>query len=225
MTKESSGRSRTIIDLSHPLSSATPAFPGDPSPEITVFDSTAASTPTERHLNCSHLAMSVHCGTHMDAPFHFFGDGTTIDAIALDTCIGEALLVRIAPTRHRGTIDREHLAPYEAQLRNCPRVVLDLGWCHRFGTAEYFTDHPVIAGPAAQLLVDCGVKLVGVDTPSVDRRPFPAHLALLGAGVLIVENLTNLEAIPGDRFELVVVPLAIEGRDGSPVRALAIVYE
>ena len=76
----------------------------------------------------------------------------------------------------------------------------------------------MITGPAARLLVDCGVQLVGVDTPSVDRSPFEAHLALLGNDVLIVENLTNLDAIPGENFELVAVPLAILGRDGSPVR-------
>jgi kynurenine formamidase len=188
-----------------------------------VLDSTAASTQGDRHLNCSQLAMSVHCGTHMDAPFHFFGDRTTIDRVALDVCLGDATLLRIPAEQHQGLIEPKHLLPYEARLRDCTRVVLDLGWSHRFGGDGYFSEHPSITGAAAQLLVDCGVKLLGVDTPSVDRPPFEAHLALLGAGVLIVENLTNLAAIPGDRFELVAVPLAIVGRDGSPVRALAII--
>ena len=217
------GKAVRIIDLSHPLSPATPAFPGDPPLAIDVLDSTTATTPGQRHLNCSRLAMSVHCGTHMDAPFHFFGEGVTIDRVALDTCIGECLLVRLPAEVHRGTVSREVLTPHEAQLRTCPRVILDLGWHGRFGSEGYFAEHPVISGEAAQLLVDCGVRLLGVDTPSVDRPPFPAHLVLLGAGVLIVENLTNLGPIPGDRFELVATPLAIVGRDGSPVRALAIV--
>jgi kynurenine formamidase len=65
------------------------------------------------------------------------------------------------------------------------------------------------------------VELLGVDMPSVDQAPFPAHKVLLGAGVLIVENLTNLEAIGADRFELIVLPLKLMGRDGSPVRAIA----
>jgi kynurenine formamidase len=218
-------RPRTIIDLTHPMSSATPAFPGDPPLEITVLDSTSASTPGQRHLNCSRLAMSVHCGTHMDAPFHFFGDGVTIDRVPLDFCMGPALLARIGPEAHHGTIDLTHLTPFESRIRACPRLVLDLGWHHRFGREGYFSEHPVISGPAAQRLVDLGVKLLGVDTPSVDRSPFPAHLALLGAGVLIVENLTNLAAIPGDHFELFAVPLPISARDGSPVRALALVEE
>ena len=64
---------RTIIDLSHALSDATPPFPGDPPPKITVLDSTdTVSQAGERHLNVGHLATCIHCGTHMDAPFHFF---------------------------------------------------------------------------------------------------------------------------------------------------------
>jgi kynurenine formamidase len=215
---------RRIFDLSHPLSAATPAFPGDPPPEIRIFDSTELSNEDgTRHLNCSHLAMSLHCGTHMDAPFHFFGDRATIDQIPLDRTMGKALLVRLPWDVDGMTIEATHLAGYESRLRATRRAIFNTGWHHRWGRENYFTGHPVITGPAAQLLVEWGVQLVGVDTPSVDRPPFEAHLALLGGDVLIVENLTNLDAIPGDEFELVAAPLAIVGRDGSPVRALAIV--
>lgn len=69
--------------------------------------------------------------------------------------------------------------------------------------------------------MNSGVHLVGLDTPSVDLPPFPAHLVLLGKGVVIVENLRNLDVIPQDVFELIVLPLKIAGRDGSPVRAIA----
>lgn len=213
-----------VIDLSHPLSAATPAFPGDPWPEITVFDSTdRASTDGRRHMNCSHLAMSLHCGTHMDAPFHFFGDGHTIDQVALDRTMGAATVIRLPYEQFGPTIEPEHLSPYESQLRATRRVLLNTGWHHRWGQDNYFTEHPLITGPAAQLLVDYGVQLVGVDTPSVDRAPYPAHLVFLGNGLLIVENLTNLDAIHDDMVLFIATPLAIVGRDGSPVRALAIV--
>jgi arylformamidase len=214
---------RQTIDLSHPLGPETPVFPGDPPLEIRVFDSANNSTAGERHLNCSHLAMSLHCGTHMDAPFHFFQDRATIDRIPLDRCSGPALLVRLPHEQHGLVIDANHLARFEPRLRSTARVVFNTGWHHRWGADDYFTAHPVITGAAARFLVDCGVTLVGVDTPSVDRDPFEAHLALLGHDVLIVENLTNLDAIPGDVFHLVALPLAIIGRDGSPVRAAAIV--
>lgn len=214
---------RHVIDLSHPLSADTPAFPGDPPPEIRIFDSTAAkSTAGERHLNCSHLAMSLHCGTHMDAPFHFFQDGTTIDRVPLDRCTGEALLVRLPYPTHGLAIDAQHVAPFEQQIRSTKRVVFNTAWHHRWRGDNYFSEHPVITGRAARFLAACGVTLVGVDTPSVDRAPFEAHLAFLGNDVLIVENLTNLDAIPGDVFHLIALPLAILGRDGSPVRAVAV---
>jgi kynurenine formamidase len=218
------GSERRIIDLSHPLGADTPAFPGDPAPEVRILDSTHwTSDDGRRHLNCSQIATSVHCGTHMDAPFHFFGDRATIDRVPLERTTGPALMVRLPWTTHGGVIDAAHLAPVAPRLRRFERVVFNTLWHRRWGEADYFTEHPVITGEAAQLLVDCGVRLVGVDTPSVDRAPFPAHLVLLGNDVLIVENLTNLEAIGGDEFELVATPLAIAGRDGSPVRALAIV--
>ncbi len=216
--------SRRIIDLSHPLGVETPAFPGDPPLVVRILDSTTTpSSAGERHLNCSHLSMSLHCGTHMDAPFHFFQDGATIDRVALDTCIGPALVVRLPPEVHNGVIDAKLLARFEPWLRAFPRVALNTSWHHRWGADDYFTAHPLITADGARLLVECGVRLVGVDTPSVDRPPFDAHLVLLGAGVLIVENLTNLDAIPGGEFELIVTPLAIVGRDGSPVRAVAVV--
>ncbi len=213
---------RRIIDLSHPLSPQTPAFPGDPALEIRILDSaTTPSTDKERHLNSSHLAMGLHCGTHMDAPFHFFQDAATIDRVALERCIGPAHLIRLSPDVR--TIEVEHLTSHEAPLRATRRAILNTAWHHRWGAENYFSEHPVISGDAARWLVDCGVFLVGVDTPSVDRPPFAAHVALLGAGVLIVENLTNLDAISGDMFQLLATPLKILGRDGSPVRALAIV--
>ncbi len=213
---------RTIIDLSHPLSESTPAFPGDPAPRITIFDATdRPSESGERHLNCSHLALSVHCGTHMDAPFHFFGDATTIDRVPLEITIGPAVLVRLPWQQNGLTIDERHIAPYAERLRELKRIVINTLWHHRFGQDDYFTAHPVITGAAAKLMMDCGVRLVGVDTPSVDRPPYEAHLAILGSGAVIVENLTNLDALSGDEFELIATPLAILGRDGSPVRALA----
>ena len=213
---------RTIIDLSHPLSESTPAFPGDPAPRITIFDATdRPSESGERHLNCSHLALSVHCGTHMDAPFHFFGDATTIDRVPLEITIGPAVLARLPWQQNGLTIDERHIAPYAERLRATPRIVINTGWHHRFGHGRLFYCPPLDHRRGRE--VDDGLRraLVGVDTPSVDRPPYEAHLAILGSGAVIVENLTNLDALSGDEFELIATPLAILGRDGSPVRALA----
>jgi kynurenine formamidase len=215
---------RRVIDLAHSLRAGMPVYPGDPPVSLTVLDSTATpSQAGERHLNVSQLHAGLHAGTHMDAPFHFLEGGRTIDRVALERCAGSALRVTLPAGLHRGHIEADHLIDRRDQIAAVRRVVLNTGWYHRWGAPEYFTEHPVLSGGAAQFLVDCGVELVGVDTPSVDLPPYPAHLTLLGNDVLIVENLTNLDAIPSDVFELVALPLRIDGRDGSPVRAVALV--
>jgi kynurenine formamidase len=157
----------------------------------------------------------------MDAPFHFFGEGHPIDRVPLEQCVGPAVLIRL-PHHGAGTqITKEDLMGYCDALCETRKVVLNTGWYRRWGDHAFFVEHPVIAGEAAEFLVECGVHLVGVDMPSVDRYPFDAHVALLGHGAVIVENLTNLDAIGGERFYLVALPLKIIGRDGSPVRAIA----
>lgn len=214
-----------LIDLSHPISELTPPFPGDPAVEITVLQQTAESEDRPRKsLNCSRLAMCVHCGTHLDAPFHFFGNGRTIDQVSLDACIGPAVRVRLfdgADSARSKVIEAADLAPHAQAMRQYRRALFETGWDSRWRQPDYFHQHPVFSRAAARLIVECGVLLIGVDFPSVDQRPNEAHLELLGNGVLILENLTNLDRLPDGEFELIAGPLALSGRDGSPVRALA----
>lgn len=216
-----------MIDLTHPLGVETPAFPGDPPVAVEILDSTDfPGDGATRHLNSSRLSVCTHCGTHMDAPFHFFSGGCPIDQVPLQACVGPAVLVPLRGSPSSASplvIDAVQLQPWEAEIRAARRVVLYTGWCERWQLDDYFTDHPVLTGEAAQFLVNCGALLLGVDFPSVDRPPFPAHLVLLGNGVVIVENLTNLAALPGRGFELIALPLPLSGRDGSPVRAVAVV--
>jgi kynurenine formamidase len=214
---------KQFVDLSHPLTAETPPFPGDPAVEIRVLDATdQADDQPRQHMNCSRLSMCVHCGTHMDAPFHFFGNGATIDRIDADVFVGEALMVSFGELPAKYAIDVADLTADAERIAGHPRLVFNTGWYRRWRQGEeYFTDHPVITRAAAELLVAWGVRLLAVDFPSVDRPPHPAHLALLGHGVVIVENLTNLHHVTADRFHLIAVPLPLVGRDGSPVRALA----
>ena len=213
---------KRMVDLSHAIGPATPVFPGDPPVDITVVESTQDPPLSERRrLNCSRIGLIVHVGTHMDAPFHFFEAGETIDRVPLDRCVGPAVLVDLRHLRAGEEIGREHLQTHAKQLTETGKAVLHTGWSKHWGKEEYFSEHPRISAEGAQFLIDCGVHLIGVDTPSVDRPPFPAHLALLGSGILIVENLTNLAAIEDEVFQLHVLPLKIAGRDGSPVRAIA----
>lgn len=211
-----------IIDLTHRLDENTPPFPGDPP----LAWETAVGLPLSQEggsprLLTSSVRMCLHCGTHMDAPSHFFPDATAIDLIALEAVVGPAALLRIeAPAR--GEIQSEQLEPFETLLRGAGRALLNTGWHQHWRKSDYFTGHPVIGRAAARFLIQCGVRLVGIDAPSVDRPPHEAHLELLGNGVLILENLANLDAIGAERFLLISLPLKLAGRDGSPVRAVAV---
>jgi kynurenine formamidase len=210
------------VDLSYRLDPTTPVFQDYPPVQIQVLESTRYTRPDGRRaLNSSRVSIGIHCGTHMDAPFHFFEDGRTVDQIPLHQCVGPALLIDLGNALGDGQIKTHHLSSYRDKLRDLRKVIFQTGWSDQWGRPEYFTNHPVIAPEAGQLLVESGVHLVGVDMPSVDRPPFPVHLALLGSGSIIIENLTNLSGIQTKTFQLVVLPLKITGRDGSPVRAIA----
>jgi arylformamidase len=217
---------RMMVDLTHAISSDTPVFPGDAPVSIEVIEASQEHTGQDqtagrRSLNVGRVAITLHTGTHMDAPFHFFDSGRTIDCVPLDHCIGPAALVDVRGVEAGGPVDLENVPGLRERLRSIPKVVLRTDWWKRWGQDGYFTDHPVLTADAAQFLVDSGVHLVGVDMPSVDLPPFAAHLVLLGNGVLIVENLTNLDAVPAEGFHLTALPLKVMGRDGSPVRAVA----
>ena len=212
----------TWIDLSHPLSTDTPSFPGDPPIDIEVVDSRdAPSTEGEMHLNCSRLGISTHCGTHIDAPYHFYSDGKTIDSVPLDQCNGQACAADLGTLAPNTSITPQMLAPWETDIRRTRRLLLNSGWYRHWNQEDYFDRHPVLTGETARWLVQCGLQLIGVDFPSLDHPPCPAHVEILGAGVLIVENLTNLDVLPGGDVEFLCLPLALVGRDGSPVRAVA----
>jgi kynurenine formamidase len=211
------------IDLAYPLDPATPVYTNYPAVAIEILESPRyIRTDGRRSLNSSKIALGVHCGTHMDAPYHFFENGLTIDQVPLDVCVGPALLIDLRSALPNGLIEAQHLKPWGSKIRELRRIVLHSGWSDQWGKPEFFTDHPVFTPEAAQFVVDCGVRLVGVDFPSVDRPPFPAHIAFLGNGIVIVENLTNLPVIKREVFHLVVLPLKFTGRDGSPVRAIAL---
>ncbi len=200
-----------MIDLSHSIGVATPVFPGDGDVRVTCLSNS--------EIRLSRVEMSLHTGTHLDAPYHFAPNTATADQISLDRCMGAAHLIDLRGVREIRAAD---LQPHVAALKSARLVLLATGWCGHWGAADYFTAHPCLTGSGAQFLADCGIGLLGVDMPSVDREPYDAHRILLRAGVLIVENLTNLDAIGAEEFQFIALPLKLAGGDGSPVRAIAI---
>ncbi len=201
----------------------TPPWPGNPAVEISILDRAEWSTESERHSNASRLSMNIHCGTHMDAPFHFMPQGRTIDQVPLEWTYGTATLARLVNKGPGTEVTAADLVPYEASFRRTKKAILQSGWSARWKQADFFDKFPFVTVDAAQFLVDCGVHLVGVETASVDNSPNDTHLVLLGNDCLIIECLRGLEEITSDEFLFSATPLNVESRDGSPVRAIAIV--
>ncbi|KAI5890099.1 putative cyclase [Schizophyllum commune H4-8] len=221
-----------IIDLSYPLGSSLQIYPGDP-PFVCRPMCTVAA---DGYSVCA-LSLGSHTGTHLDAPAHFIADGATISDLPLDRLIGPALVLRFADLQPREKITWERHFAQSSELlaehaRSIGIVLIHTGWAHHWGTPAYF-DSPFLAGEAAKRLVELGVRVVGIDTMSPDEVPAPggpeetaggyaAHETLLGAGVVIVENLRNLDEVESGMV-VSLAPLHLEGCDGAPVRAYAVV--
>ncbi len=211
------------IDLSHPVSETMPRLAGFAPPTIRRLKCIPADP-----LNITEFGMVVHTGTHLDAPFHFFGDGPAFDAIPLDRLCGPGVVWRI-DTAADGEILPEHLETAQPALRPGDILALDTGWGALAGT-EAYEQHPCLSVAAAGWLVDRRVKLVACDfgTPDlpIHRRPaqgfdWPVHRRLLRDGVLICEHLRSPRALAGRRVEFIFGALSLAGADGAPARILA----
>ena len=209
-------------DLSHALSEELDRIPFLPAPRIRRI----ASLP-EDVANITELHMVCHFGTHVDAPIHFIADGPAMDEIPLERLHGTGVVWRIDMEPY-GVIEPSHLAAARPTLREGDILLLDTGWARHMG-GDLYEKHPSLSAPAAEWLVERGVKLLGVDFSTPDltahRRPegfdFPVHHILLSHGVLIAEHLTNLRHLAGRRVDVLFAALNIKGADGAPGRVLA----
>ena len=177
--------------------------------------------------NSTVLNLYSHCGTHMDAPAHMDGRARGIDSIPLDRCYGPAWVVRIPDVAPRSLIGIEHLGKVAEQLQPGDGLILATGWSSRWGTPQYRDELPRVSRDLAWWCVNRQVRILGVEPPSVadvnNRQEVEEiHGILLNGGVVIVEGLTNLEAISSPRVMFAAFPLKIKDGDGSPVRAVAI---
>jgi arylformamidase len=170
--------------------------------------------------NVSRINMSVHTGTHIDAPRHFIADGETIEHMDIDLLTGRAYVLHLpdADVITRDMVEHSPIPPRTKRVlfRTRNSEVWSNGVAHTF-IEEYVALH----SEAAQYLVDRGVKLIGVDYLSV--APFvdtiTTHQILLGAGVVIVEGL-DLSKVNQGRYDLYCLPLKLSGSDGAPCRAI-----
>jgi kynurenine formamidase len=217
-------RVHRVVDLSRPVGPATQPYPGDPAPALAP-----SSTLDGDGYRSTEVRMGSHSGTHADAPYHFLPDGARLDELPLELFTGPAVVVDATGRPDRSPVTAADLAPWRDRFRPGAVVLVRTGWAAYYGTGRYF-DHPYLAGDAARLLVDSGVRTVGVDTLSPDPTPhgghpagdWAAHTTVLGAGGTIIENLCRLELLDFPDPWFSAFPLRLDSGDGAPVRAVAL---
>ena len=215
----------TVIDLSHRIRAGLTTYPGLPAPVITPHLTREQSR--EKYAPGTEFAMDVitmvgNTGTYLDSPFHRYAHGVDLAGLDLATLVGlPAEVFHLTELRGRG-IGVDLLAGRDLQGA---AVLLHTGWDRHFGSAEYGSGAPYLSADGALYLIDAGAVLVGVDSVNIDDIESggerPAHTLLLGAGVHVVEHLTNLGALPETGARFTAAPPAIEGFGTFPVRAFA----
>ena len=212
-----------IIDLTLMVSDKIPTFPGSPQPNFIPWENIK-----EDGYNLEVLFLSSHTGTHMDAPYHFLEKGAKIHEISLEKLVSEAALIQCRKSNNQ-SITKADIQKFEkkhGKIENFSSVIFYTGWQRNLQKKYYFTTNPGFSVSAAKYLATKKISLVGVDSPSIDLgkdSKFSVHQIFAKKGMLIVENLANLEKIKSSKFHLVVLPLKLKNATGSPVRAIAFV--
>ena len=191
-----------IYDISQEVFSCV-VFPGDPKPERKIMSSTAAGD----LYNLTALSMCAHNGTHLDAPFHFLGEGKTVDQLPLETFVGESYVAR-----HEGDVTAADAQAILEKANGIQRILL--------------AGRLTVTAEAAHVFADSGILLLGNESQTVgpENAPMQVHLILLGKGIVLLEG-TVLKDVPEGRYFLSAAPLNLGGADGAPCRAYLIQTE
>ena len=212
-----------IIDLTLTVSDKIPTFPGSPQPNFIPWENIK-----EDGYNLEVLFLSSHTGTHMDAPHHFLEKGAKIHEISLKKLVSEAALIQCRKNGGQ-SITKTDIQKFEknhGKIENFSSVIFYTGWQKNLQKKYYFTKNPGLSVSAAKYLTSKKISLVGIDSPSIDLgkdNKFSVHQIFAKKGILIVENLANLDKIKLPTFHLVVLPLKLKNATGSPVRAIAFI--
>ena len=179
--------------------------------------------------NARTLSLYSHAGTHMDAQTHFAAGPGTIEQTPLERCMGWAWVINLVGIPDKTLITPEHLGSVATRFQPGESLLLRTGWSRHVDHPDHYrNEFPRISEALAHWCVERQVNIIGVEPPSVADVNNPAELSLihqilLGANITIVEGLTNLDILPDERVFFVAAPLKIEGGDGCPCRAFAMV--
>ena len=210
-----------IIDLSVTISLGMTVFPGDPGVRLELKDSFPDDV-----CQVTMLHFGSHTATHVDAPRHFLPEGTVIDDVPLDSFVGSAIAFRVI---FDGKTEDGHpiMTISEAQksrIQEHDRIIFSTGWERHTATPQYFRNYPVFSEELLAFLASKSPKLIGADLPTLASAsdPFHMHRLLFRNQTVFAEGLVGLAPLCEKRFFFSAAPLKLDGGDGSPVRAYAV---
>jgi arylformamidase len=210
-----------LVDLSHSVADGTVTYKGLPAPRICDFwtrEGSAQHYDDGSSFQIGRIDMVANTGTYLDTPFHRYAEGDDLARVGIERCANlDGLMVSCEDI----AVDA---ALFDSLDVRGKAVLVHTGWSRHWGSETYFEGHPFLTEAAARLLAERGAALVGIDSYNVDdtgTKRRPVHTILLGAGTLIVEHMTNLEAVPHSGFRFTAAPPKVEGMGTFPVRAFA----
>jgi kynurenine formamidase len=202
---------KSYVDLTRYIEDRMPVYPGDEQPLLRQVREYGKDPSSDFRL-----VTTMHTGTHIDGSMHLTSDKRYICDFQIEKFFACGVLLDVY-----GENEIKIKSGYESEIMNGSIVVIRTGYESKYGTDEYYKEHPVVTMELAGLFIEKKVKMVCMDMPSPDRSPFPVHRLLLDHGILIAENLMNLERLAGIRkFEIIALPLRIRA-DSSPARIVA----
>jgi arylformamidase len=211
-----------FIDLSHTVFDGLITYKGLPAPLICDYisrEQSKANYDEGTTFQIGKIDMVTNTGTYIDCPFHRFEQGMDLSEVELEQLADlEAITI---DARRAMAVGPEFFAGKELENK---AVLIFTDWARHWNTAAYFEGHPYLTEGAAEYLKNQKVKLVGIDSHNIDdtqKRIRPVHTILLGADILIVEHLCNLEQLPARNYRFNAVPPKFKGAGTFPVRAYA----
>lgn len=214
---------KQLIDLSHTIEDGLITYKGLPAPIICDYLSREASKEHYSEGTTFQIGMIEMCsntGTYIDSPFHRYEDGKDLSELDLES-VASLDGIKIIIPEGVSSITSELIEHYDVSGK---AVLIETRWSQHWNTEPYYEGHPHLTEDTAIFLRDNGATLVGIDSYNIDDtrgKSRPVHSTLLGAEILIVEHLCNLELIPDGPFKFYAVPVKIKGFGTFPVRAFA----
>ncbi|OPJ57232.1 cyclase family protein [Alkalithermobacter paradoxus] len=208
-----------IVDLTHLIHPQMPVFPGTEKP---IFED--GNTLEKDGFLEKKIAMYSHTGTHIDAPAHMLKDGMFLDEYEVEYFSGNGYIIDLTNSKSK-YIEIEDLKKYEGKIKYADYLILRTGWSKLWGNDDYFKGFPTLSLDCANWICKFKLKGIGIDAISIDNiesSTFSVHHIFFKEGMIIIENLTNLDHIEKDTFLFMCMPLKTKEADGSPTRAIAI---